>query len=220
MIRVPLLFDSDSEKVDFGDVLDIPTTNDSYTVDFWMRFNATNTVGTNIMSKGYSITPGWSVGVTSSEQMAVRAGSSVHVPAVTLFTVGELAHYAVVFDNTANSIAVYKDGELVEPASSGETSSAGPNGHSFIIGGDGSNPSTKMTLSEVRLWHGVKTQDEIRAMMYRRASPGDFPNLVGYWPMDEGSGSVVKDRFQTNDGTITGATYTYDSPPIQQTFPS
>jgi PKD repeat protein/putative intracellular protease/amidase len=48
-------------------------------------------------------------------------------------------------------------------------------------------------IDEVRLWNIVRTPDEILENRHTALS-GDESGLVGYWPMDEGSGTVVLDQ--------------------------
>ncbi|MBB5866794.1 hypothetical protein F4553_000173 [Allocatelliglobosispora scoriae] len=60
------------------------------------------------------------------------------------------------------------------------------------------------SVSEVRVWDAVRTEDQIRSDMYR-ALRGSERHLVGYWPFNEGSGMVVGDATGNgNDGVFTG----------------
>jgi hypothetical protein len=49
----------------------------------------------------------------------------------------------------------------------------------------------KGSMSEVRIWNVIRTQEEITSSMYE-VEP-DTPGLIAYWKMDEGSGRTVKD---------------------------
>ena len=60
-------------------------------------------------------------------------------------------------------------------------------------------------LDEVRLWNVARTQGQIQASMMGELT-GSEPGLVGYWPLDEGTGTVVRDRTANgNNGTLGGA---------------
>ncbi len=52
-------------------------------------------------------------------------------------------------------------------------------------------------LSEFQIWNRARTAAEIKATMSTLLR-GNEPGLVAYWPLDEGSGNIVRDR--TNHG--------------------
>ncbi|MGB3268248.1 MAG: hypothetical protein WBA89_30370, partial [Microcoleus sp.] len=59
-------------------------------------------------------------------------------------------------------------------------------------------------LAEIRIWSKARTAAAIQAgKSYRLV--GDEPNLVGYWPLNEGSGTMVYDKSShANHGIIHG----------------
>src|SRR5208282_5892757 len=72
-------------------------------------------------------------------------------------------------------------------------------------------------ISEFRLWNKALTQGEIQNNMNKQLVPGLHPELVGYWPMGQGSGSTVADFVSTNTLTLYANTgWTNDAPPISQ----
>jgi len=72
-------------------------------------------------------------------------------------------------------------------------------------GGYGFPPSRNATMtSELRIWSVVRTQEQIQENMYG-VNP-KTPGLLGYWKMNDGSGSAVKDYA----GTAHGYTVMYD----------
>jgi hypothetical protein len=48
------------------------------------------------------------------------------------------------------------------------------------------------SMSQMRLWKTAISQSQIKNNMYYEIDP-DNANLIGYWPMNEGSGNVFKD---------------------------
>lgn len=59
-------------------------------------------------------------------------------------------------------------------------------------------------MAEVRLWNIVRSQEEIRADMYRRLT-GREPGLAAYWPMNEGGGTTLYDLSPNkNTATLSG----------------
>ncbi|MCA9688179.1 MAG: LamG domain-containing protein, partial [Myxococcales bacterium] len=59
-------------------------------------------------------------------------------------------------------------------------------------------------IADVRLWSRVRSDAEIYTDMRRRLW-GQEPGLVAYWPLDDDSGQVARDRTEHgNHGTLTG----------------
>jgi len=84
-------------------------------------------------------------------------------------------------------------------------------------GNFGTNDRFNGMISEFRLWNKALTQGEIQNNMNKQLVPGLHPELVGYWPMGQGSGSTVADFVSTNTLTLYANTgWTNDAPPISQ----
>jgi hypothetical protein len=123
--------------------------------------------------------------------------------------VGVWTHLAVVFDGKTLNAYVNGDGSInSQPLTN---VSFNFTQQSLRLGRRISNESDfKGKIAEVRLWKTARTQAEIQATMHRRLSD---PGLVGYWPLDEGSGTTVYDQTNPtpnasrNQGTIAGATW-------------
>ncbi|MFN6501537.1 MAG: LamG-like jellyroll fold domain-containing protein [Nostoc sp. DedQUE01] len=63
----------------------------------------------------------------------------------------------------------------------------------------------KGKIAEVRLWNCIRSEAEIKSCMYTRLR-GIEPGLVGYWPLNEGSTTTVKDGTScSNNSQISGA---------------
>ena len=66
--------------------------------------------------------------------------------------------------------------------------------------------------NEISVWNTVLTQSEIQD--YMNCPPtGNEAGLIGYWSMDEGTGTTLTDLSGNgNDGTINGATWSNNTP--------
>lgn len=47
--------------------------------------------------------------------------------------------------------------------------------------------------TELRIWPAVRTQDQIRSLMYTRLEYYQIPDVIAYWPLNESSGSTAYD---------------------------
>ena len=58
-------------------------------------------------------------------------------------------------------------------------------------------------IAEVRVWNRAVSAAELQSNMHASLN-GDEDGLVGYWPLNEGSGDVAEDWAQGNDGSFEG----------------
>ena len=129
---------------------------------------------------------------------------------VDIDTGGEIAdnewhHIAVTFDRDGE-MTMYEDGLFV---TSLDISSIGDidNGAPFRIGADiDDGYEYTGAIEEVRIWNGLVPAIDINTWKCN-AIDNTHPNyndLIGYWPLDEGTGSTANDLSGLdNDGTIT-----------------
>ncbi len=110
-------------------------------------------------------------------------------------------HLALV--RSGNTWTLYDNGAVVDT----ETSSSSLPSHSTTEIGGGS-PDSRWhwgAVRDVRIWGAARSQSDIQNNMNERLT-GDESGLLGYWPMDEGTGNTVYDESGNNNhGTIVGA---------------
>jgi hypothetical protein len=137
---------------------------------------------------------GYSEGLFYQAEAAVPSGD-----------LGKWVHLAGVYDGSR--WILYRNGEQVAstPAPVGAVKTDMP----WTIGAVGNsggisgffNYFFKGGIRDVRIWAKARTQEEIRMDM--KQPPGKSEEgLAGYWPMDEGTGSTVKDHAVQANGTI------------------
>jgi len=62
-------------------------------------------------------------------------------------------------------------------------------------------------IADIRIWNQPRTHPEIQTQCQHRLL-GNEPGLIGYWPLNEGSGTQIQDLTEnSNHGTIQGATW-------------
>ena len=124
-------------------------------------------------------------------------------------------HIAATYDGETSLASIYING-----ISQDLTFSATPSGVlrdnetvDLLFGNnDGGMYTFNGILDEVRLWSTSRTGDEIRRTM-QDSLIGNEDGLVGYWPMEEGSGTTTRDDSPNgNDGVITMAYYRQGTP--------
>ncbi len=140
-------------------------------------------------------------------------------------TNGQWHHMALAFDPGTGDLAIYVDG--VSQELSFMDAAAATNMSDFehpivSLGARSMRGSVDQffegSLGEVRIWDYVRSAGEIEKDM-GTALPGRPAGLIGYWPFDEGEGTMASDRSGNGrDGTLVGPTWTTDAPPVVQPF--
>jgi hypothetical protein len=117
-------------------------------------------------------------------------------------------HFAGTWERSSGKMRFYIDGELVGEKQSGFLSpTISAAGRSFAELYPA--PFTGR-IDELRIWSHARTQDEIRSTMYRPLR-GNETGLVGYWPLDQGTGQVVLDRSNSAVAGQLGSTAAVDA---------
>ena len=121
-------------------------------------------------------------------------------------TNGDWQHIAVTKD--LSTVAIYINGvpQTLDQNNVGLISALNLGGDLYL-GTEGSGFFLDGEMDEVRFWNRALTQAEIQQNLYNTLN-GDESDLLAYYPFDENTGTITIDRSQnTNDGTISGATF-------------
>lgn len=119
---------------------------------------------------------------------------------------GSWTHLALSFDASARTVKLYANGEHVSTSTDGiiPTDLTQSNDPFFIGGRSAYNERFSGLIDEVRVWNGLRTDDEIREN-YDQKIAGDSDNLAGYWNFDEiENGNVQDTTSNDNDASLSG----------------
>ncbi|WP_232279834.1 DUF1735 and LamG domain-containing protein [Sphingobacterium spiritivorum] len=110
-------------------------------------------------------------------------------------------HWALVYDG--NTLTIYRNGEsdvkFQPPAPEGGTVKFD---YLHMIA-SGFYFMDNCQMAQVRLWKKAITQNQIKNNMYFAINAKN-PDLIGYWPMDEGSGNTFKDITGNGHDAVAG----------------
>ena len=125
-------------------------------------------------------------------------------------------HVAWTYQN--NLVTVYINGESL-----GSTYSRGPLANGAILYWNligKSSITIHGEIDEFRVWSDVRTQTELKDNMFKELN-GNENGLMAYYKMTEGSGTTVTDNSSnSNNGTISGASWVTSNAPIGNLFTS
>jgi len=120
---------------------------------------------------------------------------------------GTWSHVAMTYEGT--TLSIFINGVLVASQAASGAIDYNPSPLGYYIGRyHDSNESHYFDgeIEEVRLWDVARTEDEIRENMHLTLGGCDN-GLIGYWQMNEGSGTTVADKSGNgHTGTLNGGT--------------
>jgi hypothetical protein len=122
-------------------------------------------------------------------------------------TTGTWQHVAVTFKHEANGAKLYINGEEENTATPSRVGTVTKLPVRLGSQADALGNLFKGEMAEVRIWNRVRTPEEIQASMNQQLT-GDEEGLIGYWPLNEGTGTTVEDNTSNGSaGTIHGGTW-------------
>ena len=205
-----LTFDGSNDKVTTNGTLD---NLGGFTLELWLYPHSASgsmaIIGeNNLIEFGYGSATSLRIWTNSGGNKSWSFNS-------TTYPFNTWHHVAVVGDATASPyLRIYVNGDLKASGGSnpGSTFGVGHNPTSYTIylaktvWGTGDNYYDGL-MDEVRIWNDLRTQDEIKANMFKHLN-GDENNLQAYYKMSTATGTTLVDNSSnSNDGTITGATW-------------
>ena len=208
---------SDNDNINFGNILSTPFVN--FTLEFWCKaVDIANGVVIQLSAgSGESEAENISFNVALQAGGELRltyeygGGSNVQVTTSDFdLSADTWTHCAVVRDDSTGESYFYKNGVLVETESTSNDPTGGQAAEADLTIGNNfaNNNGFDGELAHVRVWKTARSASTI-LHYYNGLVDNSDSNLVGYWKLDEGSGTSVSDTsVGENSGTITGATWT------------
>ncbi len=149
------------------------------TLEFWMKLNST--VNSTILNQ----TDGLKIELKEGKINFNLAGIQTQGSAP---TDGLFHHYSFVYRNKTGEVFIYRDDTVLD-SKTGSANIPTANNEALVLGGN----TFKGNVHDLRIWNKTISLSDAYAQMYTRFS-GNEPNLIGYWPMDEGSGTIANDK--------------------------
>jgi len=190
-------------KASYAKADGISFTGQPITVEFWLQRDAGSMPGT-IFAKGTNHER-FAIATVDDKTMLVTLDTvSFTVDLSPCFTAEIPAtawhHYAAVYDNETNLITMYGDDRLLLDDKTVKYSPA-ERGSVFVGCSAESSNFAQANLQDVRIWNSARNQDDLYANMYTQLS-GNEANLLAYWLLDEGTGTLVADRANAHNLTL------------------
>ena len=221
-----LEFDGSNDYIDFGNVFDDIVPIVDFSIEFWIKPDSVSFSGNRgLVVRSVSDTPNEAEVTNTNFQVFQNSaqilvlyefdtGSNVSFTTSNVnLSANTWQHIAVVRSATTDNIKVFKNGVLTDTLSSSDsdedpTGATDDNIPLYI----GTNAAKSVfydgELAHIRIWSVARNDDEI-AFSYNRYVDNTAFGLIGYWKLDEGTGTTALDSSaNSNNGTIDGATFT------------
>ncbi|WP_300596156.1 LamG-like jellyroll fold domain-containing protein [Niabella sp.] len=204
------------------------TSNPAYKLgsqNFTVEFRVKSAGGTSdpafISNKDWNsgANPGWAIFRTNNSNtwginLANQARSRKDLTVIGIIGDNKWHMLSASFNRTG-LLSAYQDGVLSKTADISSISSSSVDGpYPLVVGDDGTRVyngsgtgSINSYITNVRIWNTVLPADVIKDWQYLdiTSSHPFYNNLIGYWKMDDASGTLIKDYSKTGaDMVLTG----------------
>lgn len=175
----------------------------SFTVEFWAKRNQ---LGTDqvVISQGNNSNNLFAVGFNANDNVTVTVGNQTYASTFRVLDDSTWNHYSVIYDKPGLNL------DIINRSSSAIVSSTNNNFFSsFTSGGKtffGKNSLTNGqhfngSAHQVRIWNRALTSSIIASRLNVNLT-GREPGLVGYWPMEEGRGTLAEDVARSRNAQV------------------
>lgn len=208
-----LHFDGSNDYVHLSDT----DMNASFTYETWLKAEAANN-WSRFFDFGngepnYNIWSGFNGALGQTALEVFVSPGNTQMSKYTIITSEELPlnqwiHVAAVYDEKSKTGYIYWNGLL--KASGPMDLSQDPDtvrANNYIARSNWAQDDYfKGSMQDIRIWSVARTQTQIQSNMNSKLN-GNEAGLVVYYPVDEGTGTVLNDLSVSNDGNIEGAAW-------------
>ena len=161
-------------------ITDPKIASGDFALEYWMK-NSTTTASATILNQ----TGGMKIELANGK---IRATISGIIAEGSLAADALFHHYTFTYTNSTNELSIYQDADVIV-SKTGTVNLSVPNNEAMVIGGN----TFIGNMHDLRIWNKAISVTDAYAKMYNRLT-GNEANLVGYWPMDEGRGTIANDK--------------------------
>ncbi len=174
--------------------------NGSFTIEFKLRRNKINEEMT-LFSKGFVDDDKLEIGFTADNKLFIDVSGERKTTSVSFSDMVQFNHYTIAYNADEDEYFAYRnDKYILEGVSfTNEFSGIGP----IAIGKStvGSDSFLDGNVLDLRIWDRFKTLPEVFAKISNKLLGSEI-GLIGYWPMDEGFGTLAADRARFRNATV------------------
>ncbi|MFV1883806.1 MAG: LamG-like jellyroll fold domain-containing protein [Balneola sp.] len=193
---------NDYVEVSHNNILNL----DKMTIELWFKWGSSGTTVEFLIGKGLGEMEIHLGGTSNSIRFIPTTSVHIDTPANAI-TPGEWVHLACIYDPSQSLGKIYVNGVDVNAVNNGAnplSTAIATSTTAFNIGRR-SNSSLYYTgeMDEIRIWSDVRTELEVWEDMHKTTPDGYPEDLVGYWQLNDGSGTAAEEVISSLTGTLT-----------------
>ena len=171
-------------------------TTGNFSIEFWMK--NTSPTGTSTL---LSQTGGLKIELIDNVLKYTLGGQSI---SATILKDGNFNHYTLSYNTTIPSLTIVENDRTLTSTTSPNpiTTLSFTNANPIVIGGN----TFRGNIHDLRLWSTAVTRDQSVANM-NIALNGNENGILGFWPINEGNGSIANDIARFKDLVILNANW-------------
>jgi len=154
--------------------------NNSISFEFWLKNTTT--------SLGYLLSQTDGLGIKVSNNQMVFELSSAHSISASIATDGSYHHYTLSYNYETGTAQIIEDDNVVRSQSLAANIQL-ENNNSLVLG----ESTFTGNIHDFRIWNTVISRETSIANKNKLFN-GNERDLYGYWPMDDGNGTLAKDK--------------------------
>ncbi len=194
-------FDGASNYLEIANGFDF--ASDDFTVEFWAK---RNTLGTKqvLLSQGNDPNNYFEVAFNAADNIEVTVGSATYTSVFNILDDSTWIHYSATLDKanlTLDIMARSSNGILTSTTNNFLANYSGSGktfmGKSALNDGDFFDGNAH----QLRIWNRTLTSSQIASRLNVNLT-GREAGLIGYWPMEEGRGSLAEDKARARNAIV------------------
>ena len=175
----------------------------SFTVEFWAKRDV---LGTNqvVISQGNSPNNLFAVGFNASNNVEVTVGNQTYSSTFTNNDDSTWHHYTVAYDKPNLTLEIFdRSSSATVSSTTNNFFSSFTSGGKTYFGKNSQNNSEFFNGSahQIRIWNRALSSSLVSSRLNVNLT-GREPGLIGYWPMEEGRGTLAEDKARARNAEV------------------
>lgn len=203
------LDEASSQYVDCGTNSVFNFTSSDFTAEFLIYLTAYPTNNTSVMMRGRVNISGWNISISNTGVVALETYQAGATQTTTSNVIPLHQWYRVSAVRAGTTAYIYGQGLDITDSHGTHINPTSVSRTLYFGYTDSTSNFAHGFISDLRLWSKALTSAEVNTYKHRPLDSSEYTltGLVGYWPVDDVTGSTISQKVAAttgSDGTLTG----------------